>query len=61
MENEVFIFSYKFFYKVILILSIKCSFNFLKKKFYENFYSCKVFFLKDYLYFMMVCIFCRLV
>lgn len=32
MENEAFIFSYKFFFKVILILSIKCSFNFLIKK-----------------------------
>lgn len=43
MENEVFIFSYELFFKVILILSIKCSFNFLKKNFYENCYSCKFF------------------
>lgn len=58
MKNEAFIPSHKSFHKVILILSIKCSFNFSKKKFYENSHSCKVFFWKrlftfhDGLYFL---------
>lgn len=46
MENEVFIFSYKFFYKVILILSIKCSFNFLKKKIFMKIFIVVSFFEK---------------